>query len=181
MDSVLPTQSQIANLSDKHCVFQCGDAMLSIPATCVREVTLMPTMVPVPLSHPALAGLGNLRSEFLPVIDLEPLIGNQARLASDSRQLLVIDSVLGSWAIAIDKVVAINGIETHIDAEQRNEKGGSALLGTATYNGIVISVLDINGLQRIAQRTLESQWNAQATELASTTPSTSPAPEWNAV
>ena len=74
MESEPHNQSRIENLNDKHCVFQCGDAIFSLPATSVREVTLMPTMVSVPLSHPALAGLGNLRSEFLPVINLEPLV-----------------------------------------------------------------------------------------------------------
>ena len=159
MDNVLPGQSRIANLSDKHCVFQSGDAMFALPATTVREVTIMPTVVSVPLSHPCLAGIGNVRSEFLPVIDLEPLIGDQARRVSDAGQLLVIDSPLGCWAIAIDKVVAIDAIETHVDASQRNENTVSTLLGTATYDGKVISVLDVNGLQRIAQQTLEAQWN----------------------
>ena len=181
MESVLSNQSRIATLSDKHCVFQCGDVVFSLPATTVREVTIMPTIVRVPLSHPSLSGIGNLRSEFLPVIDLGPLIGNQARLVAEKGQLLVIDSPLGCWAIAIDKVVAIDGIETHIDASQRNENTISILLGTATYDGKVISVLDVNGLQRIAQQTLESRWNAPECVLPSIVPVTSSASEWNAV
>ena len=181
MESVLPNQSRIANLSDKHCVFQCGDAMFSLPATAVREVTMMPTVVPVPLSHPSLSGIGNLRSEFLPVIDLEPLVGNQARLVAETGQLLVIESPLGSWAIAIDKVIAIDGIETHVDAGQRNENTISVLMGTASYDGKVISVLDVNGLQRIAQQTLEGQWNAPEYVLSSTVSTTSSASNWNAV
>lgn len=181
MESVLPNQSRIANLSDKHCVFQCGDVMFSLPATAVREVTIMPTVVPVPLSHPSLAGIGNLRSEFLPVIDLEPLVGNQARLVAETGQLLVIQSPLGSWAIAIDKVVAIDGIETHIDAGQRNENTISVLMGTATYDGKVISVLDVNGLQRIAQQTLENQWSGPEVIQSSTVSTTSSASQRNAV
>ena len=155
--------------------------MFSLPATTVREVTIMPTVVPVPLSHPSLAGIGNLRSEFLPVIDLEPLVGNQARLVSDTGQLLVINSPLGSWAIAIDKVVAIDGIETHVDAGQRNENSKSVLLGTATYDGKVISVLDINGLQRMAQQTLEGQWNSPGCVLSTHASQASSASNWNAV
>ena len=181
MESVLPNQSRIANLSDKHCVFRCGDVMFALPATTVREVTIMPTIVSVPLSHPTLAGIGNVRSEFLPVIDLEPLVGNQARLAADTGQLLVIVSPLGCWAIAIDRVIAIDGIETHIDASQRNENTISVLLGTATYDGKVISVLDVNGLQRIAQQTLEGQWTGPECVLPSTVPSTTSASNWNAV
>jgi chemotaxis signal transduction protein len=181
MENVLQNQSRIANLSDKHCVFQCGDVMFSLPATTVREVTIMPTVVPVPLSHPSLSGIGNLRSEFLPVIDLELLVGNQARLLADTGQLLVIDSPLGSWSIAIDKVIAIDGIETHIDAGQRNENTVSVLLGTATYSGKVISVLDANGLQRIAQQTLESQWSGAESVLPSHVSTTPSASEWNVV
>ncbi|MEO1526756.1 MAG: chemotaxis protein CheW [Planctomycetota bacterium] len=173
----MPNQSRIANLSDKHCVFQCGDAIFSLPATTVREVTLLPAVVPVPLSHPALAGIGNARSEFLPVIDLEPLVGNQAKRRLESGQLLVIESAIGCWAIAIDRVVAIDGIETHVDAGTRNENTLSLLLGTASYGGRVISVLDVNGLQRIAQQTLENQWDRVQQDHASSVTST----EWNAV
>ena len=179
MKNVLPNQSRIANLSDKHCVFQCGDSIFSLPATTVREVTMLPPIVAVPLSHPALAGIGNVRSEFLPVIDLEPLIGNQATLCNGGSQLLVIESPLGGWAIAIDKVVAIDGIETHVDAVLRNENTTSVMLGTATYGGKVISVLDVNGLQRIAQQTLETQWSGpQHNVLTSTVSSSSSTSEW---
>jgi len=181
METVYPNRSRIANLSDKHCVFQCGDAMFSLPATTVREVTIMPPVVPVPLSHSSLAGIGSVRSEFLPVIDLQPLVGNQARRTATVGQLLVIDSPLGCWAIAIDKVIAIDGIETHIDAGQRNEQSSSMLLGTATYRGRVISVLDGNGLQRIAQQTLENQWNGQGPHTPNHFIDTTSASQWNAV
>lgn len=161
MDGELQNQTRLDNLNAKHCIFQCGDAVFALPATTIREVTIVPTVVPVPLSHPALHGIGNLRSEFLPVINLEPLVGNQARLSSDKGQLLVIDHPLGCWSIAIDKVISIDGIETHIDADQRNEIMTSVMLGTANYAGNVISVLDFNSLQRIAQQTIENQWSGQ--------------------
>ena len=141
----------------------------------------MPPVVPVPLSHPSLSGIGNVRSEFLPVIDMEPLVGNQARRAARPGQLLVIDSALGCWAIAIDKVIAIDGIETHIDAGQRSDNTSFFLLGTATYRGRVISVLDVNALQRIAQQTLESQWSGEDAAAFPTVSNTTSAPQWNAV
>lgn len=142
---------------------------------------MMPAVVPVPLSHPSLAGIGHIRSEFLPVIDLEPLVGNQARLSSQTQQLLVVENAIGGWAIAIDKVIAIDVIETHVDANARIESTGSILLGTATYSGSVISVLDVNGLQRIAQQTQEAQWSrSDATAFPNLNP-ISNAPEWNPV
>ncbi|KAA5544604.1 chemotaxis protein CheW [Roseiconus nitratireducens] len=159
MQSTLTSQSRIATLSDKHCVFQCGDSLFSLPATAVREVTIMPPVVRVPLSHRALAGIGNVRSEFLPVIALAPIVGDQARLTDPSTgQLLVVASQFGCWSIAIDRVVAIDALETHVDAGQRNENSDSVLLGTATHRGKVISVLDANGLQRMAQQILEGHW-----------------------
>lgn len=159
MQTVSTNQTQIANLSDKHCIFQCGDSVFSLPATSVREVTMLPPIVRVPLSHPSLAGIGNIRSEFLPVLDLEPFVGNQARLDQCGNQLLVIESPLGGWAIAIDKVIAIDVIETHVDACARSEHSTSVLFGTASHANHVISVLDVNELQRIAQKALESRWN----------------------
>ncbi|MCC9600151.1 chemotaxis protein CheW [Stieleria sp. JC731] len=155
----MTNRSRIENLSDKHCMFRCGDAIFALPATTVREVTIMPNIVPVPLSHPSLFGIGNLRSEFLPVIDLEPIVGDQARRQNHTGQLIIVENPLGDWAIAIDKVIAIDGIETHIDAAQRNDNSANFMLGTATYQSKVISVLDVHGLQRIAQQTLENQWS----------------------
>lgn len=181
MDSVLPKQSRIATLSDKHCVFQCGDTLFALPATSVREVTLQPPIVSVPLSHPSLAGIGNLRSEFLPIIDLESLIGNQRPVVKPQGQLIVIDSPYGSWAIAIDRVISIDAIETHIDASQRSETSTRFLLGTASYSGNVLSVLDINSLERIAQETLESGWQGIANHSASHDTAPSSASQWTAV
>ena len=151
--------TDIASLSDKHCIFRCGEASFSIPAMAVREIAPCPDIVTVPVSHAVLAGVGHVRNEFLPVVVLEPLVGDHACVSNASNQLLVLTSALGSWAILIDEIIDIDVVETHVDASHRADDTLSPMLGTASYNGDVISVLDANGLHRVCQQALQKQWN----------------------
>ncbi|TWT88066.1 chemotaxis protein CheW [Stieleria varia] len=158
MTTLTNNTSSIASLSDKHCIFRCGDAVFSLPATTVREVTHAPDIVPVPVSHDALAGIGHVHSEFLPVIALAPIVGEHAAVNGTSNQLLILNSPLGDWGILIDKVMAIHPVETHVAAQHRNDSTATVLLGTASFDGSVLSVLDVNSLQRVIQQTLHGRW-----------------------
>ena len=91
MQSVLPNQSRIANLSDKHCVFRSGTSWFSLPAVSVREITIAPDLVPVPQCHASLAGLCHLRSEFIPVISLAALLDIDASVGSPIQNKLMVE------------------------------------------------------------------------------------------
>ena len=158
MSTLVTNAPNIASLSDKHCIFRCGAGMFSISATVVREIVPAPDLVSVPLCHDVLAGIGHVKNEFLPVIVLAPLVGEYAQVQSESGQLLVLNSSLGPWGLLIDKIVCINAVETHVDADRRLDSTLTPLLGTSSYEGEVISVLDANALHRVTQQALQSQW-----------------------
>ncbi len=154
-----PPSSLDAELANKHCIFQAGDSHGAISAAFVREVTHAPTLVKVPRCPPSLAGLCHIRSEFIPVVVLGPLLGDRETLRQDPEQLLVLDSQLGPWALMIDRVIAIDAIETHVDAGHRVESQRSPLLGTATYQSFIVRVLDPHALLQLVQQSRHSPWN----------------------
>lgn len=166
-DSAAPTALE-TELGNKHCIFQCGESNNAISATSVREVTQAPTLVPVPRCPPALAGLCHIRSEFIPVVYLPPLVGDRESSSRGSRQLLVLSSTIGPWALMIDRVLAIDTIETHVDADHRTEGQRSALLGTATYKSTVVRVLDPQALHQLVQQSRHQQWDPAADQQPTT-------------
>ena len=145
-------------IGSKHCVFQYGDSRFALVATAVREVTHAPPLVRVPCCPPSLAGLCHLRSEFVPVVHLGPLLGQREIHVKKPGQLLVLHSVLGPWALMIDRAISIETIETHIDAVGRGDGQRSGVLGTATYQSQVVRVLDPQALHQLVQQSRHRQW-----------------------
>lgn len=156
--------SAIAEISAKHCIFQCGESHYAVSATAVREVELLPPLVPVPRCPSSIAGICHIRSEFVPVVSVNPILGLQDSKEYDSgpKQVLVLNNTLGSWALMIDRVIAIDSIETHVDGGHRNEVQLAPVMGTASYRSQVIRVLDPKVLHRIAQQSLHQEWNSQS-------------------
>lgn len=54
----------------RFCTFWISGQLLGAPATVVQEVIPHAPMTPIPLAHPAISGLINLRGEIVLVIDL---------------------------------------------------------------------------------------------------------------
>jgi hypothetical protein len=124
----------------------------------------------VPQCPRSLAGICHIRSEFVPAVLLGPLLGNEAPNSREPEQLLVLESPRGSWALMIDRVIAIDSIQTHVAANNRADSQLTAVLGTATYRSIVTRVLDPSVLHRIVQQSRSPQWNSAGDiEPASTT------------
>lgn len=61
------------------CTFTLGDMFLGINVGEVHEVLLAQAVTPVPLSHPVVAGLINMRGQIVPAIDLRRLLHLPAR------------------------------------------------------------------------------------------------------
>lgn len=147
------------NGSDKHCVFRCGKSWFSIAADVVREITIAPTLVPVPQCHPALTGLCHLRSEFVPVLALDALLDVEAFDIVDHNKLMVIEG-RSVWAMRIAEAAAIESLETLVAPEARLDDGlQTPVIGTAMFRDSIARVLDPNGLVRLAQKALEDHWH----------------------
>lgn len=61
------------------CTFTLGELFLGINVHEVHEVLLAQAVTPVPLSHPVIAGLINMRGQIVPAIDLRRLLHLPAR------------------------------------------------------------------------------------------------------
>ncbi len=146
--------------SSKHCIFQYGDSHFAILATAVREITHAPPLVRVPRCPSSLAGLCHIRSEFVPVIQLGPLLGEGEFQATQSAQLLLLSSALGAWALMIDRAISIETIETHVDTVAAGDGQRSAVLGTATYEAEIVRVLDPQALLQLVHQSGHRQWDS---------------------
>ena len=146
--------------SSKHCIFQYGNSLFAILATAIREITHAPLLVRVPQSPSSLGGVCHLRSEFVPVIQLGPLLGAGDFQATPSAQLLILDSALGAWALMIDRAIAIETIEAHVDTVPRDDGQRSAVLGTATYQAEIVRVLDPQALLQLVHQSGHRQWDS---------------------
>lgn len=146
--------------SDKHCVFRSGTCWYSVPAVSVREITIAPQLVPAPQSHPSLAGLCHLRSEFVPVISLSSLIEVDDQKVSQPNNKLMVLNGTSIWALLIAEAAALESLETILAPESRmDDSHQSPVMGTAMFNDQILRVLDPNRLFRLAQQTLETSWN----------------------
>src|SRR5262245_47348796 len=88
-----------------HCVFRRGASWFAVPALSVCEVMLRPAIVIVPNAQTPLVGLCHVRSEFLPVLNLSPLLGEHTSMLSGEPQMLVLASPEGNWGLLVDQVV----------------------------------------------------------------------------
>ncbi|WP_203328982.1 chemotaxis protein CheW [Candidatus Laterigemmans baculatus] len=154
-------------VSDKHCVFRVGSSWHSMLATSIREVTMTPVLVRVPGSDLLLAGLCHFRNEFIPVVDLNPLLENTSITRRAAGKMLVIGGAGGNWALLVDEVIALESLETLVHGDARSHDGGAtAVLGTATFRDQVVRVLDPNTLYRRAEQRLRSGWSNLSQPLA---------------
>ncbi len=169
-----PSVARIADLQDpygfqKHCVFRCGDCWFSMPATAVRELTIAPDLVQVPFCHSSVAGLGHLRSEFIPVVTLDGLLSFEAKLDRTTQDHLLVLEGSNLWALLISESVGLETIETIVSQDAMSES--NVVLGTAMYRDRIIRVLNPAALLNTAQTLLEQFWMEPITQTDSIAPS----------
>ena len=155
---------------DRHCVIRCGDSWFAFPATAVREITYAPHLSSVLGSHPLLAGICHLRSEFLPVIQINLLLTDGACMAPNDQKLndqklLVLGNGGGNWGVLVSEVAALVALETLTNSDLNvDDPVNSVVRGTAMFQDEVVRVLDANRLQQLAQLQLERHWQVLNTQ-----------------
>ncbi len=152
-----------------HCVFRRGTSWFALPALSVREVLLRPAIAHVPSTGPLLTGLCHVRSEFLPVLNLGPLLGGDASSHATEAQMLVVTSGDGNWGLLVDQVAALTSLETSVSAEGNSNSWFAAVLGWATYHDQVVRVLEPSIFYRLAEAALEQEWAGPHNELGAST------------
>lgn len=144
---------------DKHCVFRCGDSWFSVPAVSVREISIAPELVRIPDSHPSMAGMCHLRSEFIPVISLGTLLGLEGCDTSQAQDRLLVLEGSSAWSLLIAEAASLESLETIVSPEaQMDDARLSAVMGTAMFRDQIVRVLNPKSLFRLAQQALDDQW-----------------------
>lgn len=144
--------------TDKYCVFHQGGSLFAVPATCVLEVAADPGIVSVPGSDAVLAGLCHLRNEFLAVLDLRALAGENGEDLTE-QQLLVISGSNGPWAVLVDRVSGLESLEVSLGHDVHSvDDWSAAMIGSATLRNQVIRILEPFRVYRLADSILGQSW-----------------------
>jgi purine-binding chemotaxis protein CheW len=162
--------------TEKYCVFRQGHAWFALPAICVLEVAANPGVVSVPGANSALAGLCHLRNEFLAVLDLSSLAGEDGAV-QDSQQLLVVHAANGPWAILVDRVEGLEVLDVSISQDIRPvDDWSAAMIGSASLGNQAVRVVEPNRLYRFADNILRNSWSTASHEHREDTPSSLTSP-----
>ena len=90
--------------------FELAGEHIAFPMERVLEIVRVPSTVDVPMTHPALIGLANLRGVVLPVIDLRQLLDLPPTERADSQRVVVCDA--GSrFGLCVDRVSRVMSVE----------------------------------------------------------------------
>jgi chemotaxis signal transduction protein len=146
---------------ERFCIVRRGTSWFAVPALSLREVAAPSSLVAVPAAPAVVAGLCHQRNEFLVVLRLEVLAGEQVAARNDKSQMLVLAGPHGSWGLLVDEVAGLQSLEVSVNAEAKQpDSWVAAVLGSATYDGKVVHVLDVNSLYRFAEYALGQSWQA---------------------
>jgi purine-binding chemotaxis protein CheW len=97
----------------QYCSLRVGDLLLGIDVARIQEVLRETSITPVPLAHPAIRGLINLRGQIVTAIDLRRRLGLE-RAAENARfTTMVLGETGESLALVVDSV----GDVVQVDAE----------------------------------------------------------------
>lgn len=148
-------------LTPSHCVFRHGASWLALPAMAVREVLPQPEMVTVPATSETYAGLCHVRSEFVPVLNLDSVLSGNSH--SNAEIMLILDDTDGPWAVLVDEVASLQFLEMS-DAPETgpDDTQNGAVVGWATSGETVIQVLNQSRIRELAERELSAMWQSKA-------------------
>jgi chemotaxis signal transduction protein len=142
-----------------HCVFRRGSFWLALPAIAVREAMPRQNMVFVPGTPNLFVGLCHVRSEFIPVLNLNSVLPDCDD--SDGNIMLVVDDTDGPWALLVDEVTSLRALEIS-DAPVADVLDTSCVIvGWATHGSDVIQVLDQTRVRMLAEQELAAMWQSE--------------------
>ena len=117
-----------------------------------------PEMVDVPGTPGSFVGLCHVRSEFIPVLNLESVLPERDQ-AEDS-VMLIVDDTDTPWAILVDEVTTLRALEIS-DAPAADILNTSCVVvGWATFGSNVVQVLDPSRIRNRAEQELATMWQS---------------------
>lgn len=118
-------------------------------------------MVNVPGTPSTFAGLCHVRSEFIPVLNLDSVLSERG--SSGDQIMLILDDADGPWAVLVDELSSLQSLEVSDAPDADVVERGSAVIGWAMFGENVIQVLDQSRIRQFAEHALSEIW--QLTDL----------------
>jgi len=124
----------------------------------VREVMLRPEMVFVPGTPGIVSGLCCVRSEFIPVLNLDSVLSECDH--SDEQVMLILDDADGPWALLVDEAKTLTTLEVSDAPVADLFDPACAVVGWATQGDTVIQVIDQSRIRTKAEQQLAEMWQS---------------------
>lgn len=86
----------------QYCTFAVGDLLVGIDVERVREILFDPDLTPVPMAHPAILGLLNLRGEIVTVLDARHRLGLPAGETTGDRSHVIVTADGETVSLLVD-------------------------------------------------------------------------------
>jgi purine-binding chemotaxis protein CheW len=127
-------QTSNSNRPLQYTTFFCDKAMLGLDISCVQEINRIHDLTRVPLGHPCVRGVMNLRGEVVTMLDLRNLMGLPKGPTTSRNRNLVIKCEGETFGLWVDGVADILTIDpSHITAPPSNLSIGEARLIRGVY------------------------------------------------
>jgi twitching motility protein PilI len=103
--------------------YRIGDRRLASAFDEVLEILPMPQVTAVPGAQPWLLGVGNIRGNLLPIVDLKQFLEGERTVLHETQRVLIVRQPDGDVAVTIDELYGQRSFqeEQRVDAEALSE------------------------------------------------------------
>lgn len=136
----------------RYLAFDLGDQHLAVPLDRVHSVLRPVPVTPVPFTPPTLLGAINIRSELVPLLDLERCLGLEGRPVDPSRRFLVLEHQGLLRAVVVDGLRDVlragpEDLEPGLAEGEGEGRGALLVTGVLRAGDELVSVLDEGALE----------------------------------
>ncbi|NLT55575.1 MAG: purine-binding chemotaxis protein CheW [Actinomycetales bacterium] len=132
--------------------FHVGAYLFGVEVSLVQEIVRLPSITPVPLAPPEIAGLINLRGEVLTAVDLRVRLGMHPAPSTQDQVNVVVrldDEPVSLLVDEIDGVMALDRVPFESTPSTVPERVRELLVGAYTLPDRLLLALDVREVLRI--------------------------------
>ncbi len=135
-------------MTERHayCTFELDGLHFGVPVLQVQEVIRFQRMTPVPLAHPVVAGLINLRGQVVTAIDLRRRLGMPGRAAGTEPTNVVVRTADEPVSLLVDEigdVIEVDDVDFEAPPETLDGPARDVVTGVYKLDGRLLLVLDV--------------------------------------
>jgi purine-binding chemotaxis protein CheW len=104
------TQNSVSGITNDFVTFEIGEQLFGVPIDEVQDVFKPQRLTPVPLSHPDVAGVLNLRGRIVTMIDCRQHLG-LGRSSYENMMAVGVERAGESYGLLIDKIGDVLSLE----------------------------------------------------------------------